>query len=312
MQDSRRRLANSEAKRLSGRQIMGLCGFFLACFIGSIWYSMENNYHLGFTLVGAAKKEILKVREQSVSTEGRLIYVEGPLVLEDDSLSDPDLMISFKGFFVVRRVEMYLWQKSLDKKDTYASELSSSNKNDKFDRVWSSSDIYSFNYPHRYQNPSWDRRLEERVFLNMGPASVKGFEIPSSLLTSLTVVEAVSPHTLKLQRHLQNLGLTVYIDHQYVYLASRERNPTELYYPEVGDYRITYVLMPNRVKVAVIGEQRHNKLVSWRNELLLLSDTALDCETLLGKLSLSPYLMIIFRVVFIYLFTLALLFAGRH
>jgi hypothetical protein len=99
-----------------------------------IWYFIKNEYTSYWTLVGAAQNQVLRVREPSASTEGCLIHFEGPLFLEDDSLFDPDLIISSKKLLVSQKGEMYSWHISSDKRDKHDPVQSSLDRKDKL--VW--------------------------------------------------------------------------------------------------------------------------------------------------------------------------------
>jgi hypothetical protein len=269
---------------------MKISGLLLLVSVPLLWVALEYTNTSGWRLIADAKSEIMEAKEPSRRTDGRLLHVVGPLALKDDLVYDSDLMIVFKGARVRRSVEMYQWQKK------------SSAGVDNYYSVWSHSAISSSNHSYAYPNPTWDSRVSAKTILNESRASVNGFHIPSSLLNSLSdSATSASPHSLQLPHFLDSVSLVVYIDANYIYLTPRARPTTEAYYPYVGDYRLTYYVDPVNSIVAVIGEQRNDALALWREQILLLSDTILDSDALLETLSVSFYLLMFLRSLFVVL-----------
>jgi hypothetical protein len=269
---------------------MKISGLLLLVLVPLVWVALEYTNTSGWRLIADAKGEFIEAKEPSRRTDGRLLHVVGPLELKDALIYDSDLMIVFKGARVRRSVEMYQWQKQ------------SSGGVDNYYSVWSHSAISSSNHSYAYPNPTWDSRISSKTILNESRASVNGFHIPSSLLNSLSNSAApASPHSLHLQHFLHSVSLVVYIDANYIYLTPRARPTTEAYYPDVGDYRLLYYVDPGNTTVAVIGEQRNDALASWKGQILLLSDTILDSDALLETLSISFYLLIFLRSLFVVL-----------
>jgi hypothetical protein len=268
--------------RISGLLLLGLTAL--------IWLVLEYTNTSGWRLIAEAKGEIMQANQPSKRTDGALLHTVGPLKLKDDnSLVDPDVTIKFKGARVRRVVEMYQWEKS------------STGNIDSYYSIWSSSAISSYNHSYFYQNPSWDSDLQSKYILNDSPASVNGFHIPTTLLSSLEKGDLVSPQSLVLPRFSEKVSLVVYSDSSYIYLSSKSRAATATFYPEIGDYRVVYYVVPSNVQVAVIGEQQNNDLVSWRGQVLLLSNSILDSDAMLETLSISTYLMWFLRSLFVVL-----------
>jgi hypothetical protein len=250
-------------------------GLVIAALLILAWYAMISVRSSSQQTVAEAKAKVTQVAQPTKGTEGQLVHVVGPLELENETVYDHVLNLSFTGAKLRRQVQMYQWHKSIsDNRHTYTAD-------------WSALPLSSSESPPAYQNPPWNRELQSTDFLNKGPVSVKGFSIPNSLLSSLSRGYAVPSDTLELPRFSEQVGMMVTLGSVYIYLTPHARRTTVGFRPEIGDYRVQYILMPSNAQVAVIGQQKGSHVVPWKDKVLLLSDTILDSDTLLSKLEVS-------------------------
>jgi hypothetical protein len=269
-------------------------GLLLLGITAVLWIWLEYYNSSEHSFIRDAKSSLKYADGPSDKTEGDLVFTLGHLKLANSTIEDPDLQLAFTAARLRRSVEMYQWQKR------------STGDFESYDSVWSTSRISDYNYSWFYSNPTWDSRLSTKVILNPSEASVNGFVLPSELLYSLSREVSVPPSMLSLPQMSSAVGLLMYSDSYYIYLTSTVRSGSPTFYPYIGDYRVHYSVVSPDIEVAAAGKQANQNLELWNQQVLLLSDTAKDSDSLLDALTMSSSFMWFMRVVF----GLAIFFGG--
>ena len=192
------------------------------------------------------------------ANEGKLIHVSGT-VKTDSTPSDDDFAISASGVRLVRNVEMYQWKEESHSETTKklgGGEETATTYT--YSKEWDDSPIDSgaFKQPSGHQNPEMDVRG-------------RSFQIPQGTLGAFNLDQPVldriggdqpmpiKPAQAAAVEAAYGGGKKVSVDNGGIYLGW---NPSS---PAIGDYRISYDLVPLGV-ISVIGQQQGSQFQAYQ------------------------------------------------
>ena len=209
--------------------------------------------------------------------EGELVYVTGRLqVGQPVYLTDPVLPIVTvsEAILLKRRVEMFQWKEIAFKAEGKLRY--------EYKQQWSGSYLDSHRFGDKsYKNPKWNNNLQNATFQCQPEAYLQNYRMTRQIMKKIPMRErlrVVPPCSTDCK--VQNYS--VYIDDTYYYLTTRE-NPQTTYTPMVGDYRIKYSYLGVGTNVSILGEQRADTLVKYKEKLLVVESGMLSADKLLDR-----------------------------
>lgn len=192
------------------------------------------------------------------ANDGKLIHVSGA-VTTNATPSDPDFGIAAQGIRLVRGVEMYQWKETSQSETT--KKLGGGEETVTtytYEKTWDDRPINSsdFRKPDGHANPSMAIRSQT---FQVPAARLGGFDLDQPVLNLMSGEQTLSirPDQAGSIRAAFQGSTRVSVVDGRVYLGN---NPSS---PAVGDYRVTYSLVPVG-DASIIGQQSGSKFVAYQ------------------------------------------------
>jgi hypothetical protein len=251
--------------------------YFFSAVLAGIWGLFEYYLRTAHKFFVKARLQALRVYHFSPENDGRLIVLTGELTASTPGITDTDLQLSFSGLYLEREVEMYQWSQIETRRTGTQIEVH-------YQAQWSSSSLNDTLHSGFYKNPRWHPALvNSKSWVNESHLTVCGINIDRSLVRSLRHKKLrVHPKEIELKPQYQAEGLLSYVSSNEIYFSPRVKLNLA-YTPEVGDYRVRYHLVPDRLVVTLIGCQRDTDVIPWHGSLLGLEAGCLTNDEIIAK-----------------------------
>lgn len=198
---------------------------------------------------GASAVVSVKADAIDPANDGKLIHVSGRVVTGETPL-DPDFAIASPGVRLVRSAEMYQWKEESRSETT--KKLGGGEETVTtytYSKVWDDSQLDSteFRQPDGHGNPPME--IHGRSF-QVASGALGAFDLGQPVLSRIGGAKAlpISPERAEAVRAAYRGTARVSIVDGRIYLG---RNPTS---PAVGDYRISYEVVPAG-EISVVARQ---------------------------------------------------------
>ncbi len=221
---------------------------------------------------------VVSVPPDKVDTanEGKLVHATGQ-VTTDATLSDPTFGITASGVRLSRNVEMYQWQESSSsetKKKLGGGEETVTTYS--YSRGWSSSQVNSasFKKPDGHENPPMSIHSED---FRLSQAGLGAFTLDSQVLDRIGGGSAMPLAADKKEAVAAAFGTDrpVSISAGTVYVGP---NPSA---PAVGDYRVSYELVPLG-QISIVARQTGSSFAPYQTKagdrLLMVDNGAVPAD----------------------------------
>ena len=204
------------------------------------------------------------------ANEGKLIHTSGAMSTSE-GLSDPDFAISAEGVRLVRNVEMFQWvENSKSETTTKLGGGEETVTTYGYAKEWQDRPIASseFKQPSNHQNPSME--IASRSF-QIPEGRLGAFMLDEPVLDRIGDAKAlpISPSQLSAIQAAHSGTERISVVDGRIFLGA---NPTS---PAIGDYRISYRLVPLG-DISVVGRQSGDRFSPYQTvagDELLLVDT---------------------------------------
>lgn len=253
---------------------------------------------------GAAAVVAVDAGSIDAAHEGKLIHISGP-VTTDATPADPDFGIEAKGIRLVRSVEMYQWKeesKSETEKKLGGGEETVTTYT--YSKTWDDRPINSgdFKKPDGHSNP--DMTIRGKSF-QVPEAKLGAFTLDQPVLDLMSNDEALTlrPDQIDAIRAAYSGSKPAKVVDGRIYLGYNATSP------QIGDYRVTYSLVPVGTS-SIVGKQTGSRLTGYQtvagDELLMVDAGSVSAEKMFEEAkTANTFITWILRVV-----GLVLLFIG--
>ena len=216
-------------------------------FLGSFWLLSwnEGNFVNNQKKAQFISDNVISVNSYSPENDRKLIHYSGK-INTTENLSDEYVSINVP--VLSRKVEMYQWKERSRTKD--------GRRRYSYSKVWSEKQIDSGNFYRSasYENPVMKLQSQTQYAQNV---TIGDFSAGSSLLQNVTPSSQLSLASLSRRYNIVN-------NHIYIPVVSGQTG-------NVGDYRISYTVIPNNSDISVISTQYNKTLSMFKNSKFEIS-----------------------------------------
>ena len=253
----------------------------LVCVIGLFWnegraVTTARSLDEGAGAVAAVGSDAV-----APANEGRLVHLSG-VVTTTEKLADPEFGILADGVRLVRKVEMYQWKetsKTETKKKLGGGEEKLTTYS--YSREWSTRpiDSASFKQPDGRNNPHMEIHQKDML---IAQAELGAFSLGEDVLDRIGEREPlrVEANRLGQVRAAYSGAKTVNVVDGSIYLGDQPQSPG------VGDYRISYELVPLGT-ISIVGQQAGDTLTRYQtaagDRLLLVSSGNVPADQMFAQ-----------------------------
>ena len=233
--------------------LMGLL-FFLCAFPLLFWNEGRAVNRYKTLKEGASSVISISPDKVQPSNEGRLVHVSGRCTTEE-TLSDPELMVSVNAIKLKRIVEMYQWKETSEtrtEKQVGGKEKETTTYT--YSKVWSSREIPSSGFKQSgYHNPGSMPFASAEYTADL--VHMGAFQLSQNLIQK---INAYKPFPINRSNNLPaGLGNRGQIYGSGFYIGM---DPSS---PEIGDVKITYQMVPP-LTVSLVAGQSDNSFTPYQ------------------------------------------------
>lgn len=246
--------------RLKGALIGVLAGLFLliACPILLFWNEGRTITTARSLEEGAAVTMPIAASPVLAANEGRLVHLSGRLEVRG-TLADRMFGIEVRAVRLIRQAEMFQWiEEESSETRTKIGGGQEAVTTYSYSRDWSSAAIDStaFKEPAGHANPPMAVHGQQQ---QVKQARLGGFVLDETVLYELDNAQplTIEEERMKAVRAAYKGGRTLHLLDDRIFIG------TDPQAPKIGDYRISYEIVPEG-PVSIIGQQNGNSLGSYQ------------------------------------------------
>jgi len=232
--------------------ILGPILLLVACWL--IFWNESHSVRVTKSLKEGSAS-VVEAQDFNAGNDGKLVHVTGDTATEG-TLRDGEFGVEAQGIRLTRNVLVYAWtEKESSSSTTNAAGTKKTTKTYKYQKEWVSTLPRSSNFKEQegHENPSQVKYKSK--FFSAEKVTLAGYTLDSELVEKLTDTRPVSLDKDKVE---VPEGATLNDDE--IYVGSDRSNP------EVGDLRISEVVVANGPVSVVAGQGGHARLAPFRTK----------------------------------------------